>query len=396
MLAVAAIIPLILQAGVSSAFAAQLSWDAIKNPDSPKFTFQRTVSIEYPDGGEIADMLRGKQDSMQLSAKADFETVEKINDHLAKAGSHVRVSDVYFEYSAELIGREHDAAIDYKITMIPRIDGFVVREYRENSAALFDVAWRGIKIDGPIVISDVERMDINSPDAFLQKRFPSAHEKMIGSGAEKILGISLVDASGLLLPLAKWHTLADPTAVIVDASRYGFKGSVITTLSMGESTIFTPTKDKIFEVEFSADKKYTIRTLEAADNANLFIPGYAAPTILSQYELIGASPKASSDGTNTNVQGQFPIHVMYGMAGIGALGAIGFFWWSSRKAKKEINATQTGIDPKHLRGISTSRASGSYHTNRGESQLADEYRYNQTESVYETKSRGAMPKGWNV
>lgn len=394
-LAVAVLIPLILQASVVSAFAAQLNWDAVKNPDSPKFTFQRTVSIEYPDGGIIADSLRGKQDSIQLSAKADFETVEKINDQLAKAGSQVRVSDVHFEYFTELVGREHDAAIDYKVIMIPTIGGFLIREYRENSAALFDVAWRGIKIDGQVIISDrAEQIDINSPEAFLQKRFPSAHEKMIGTGAEKILKTSLIDASGLLLPLARWHTLTDPTAVIVDASRYGFKGNVVTTLSMGESTIFTPTKEKISEIEFTADKKYTIRTLESADNANLFIPGYAAPTILSQYELIGASPKASSDGTNDNIQGQFPILVMYGMAVIGAISAIGFFWWSGRKAKKEISSGQTGIDPKHLRGISTSGASGSYHTNRGESQLADEHPYNQTESVYE-KSRGAMPKGWN-
>ncbi|QLH09319.1 hypothetical protein [Candidatus Nitrosotenuis sp. DW1] len=393
-LVVTALIPLILQVGTMPAFAAQLSWDAVKNPDSPKFTFQRTVSIEYPDGGVIADSLRGRQEGTHLNAKADFKTVEKINDQLAKAGSQVRISDVYFEYSAELVGHEHDATIDYKITMIPTIGKFLIREYSENSAALFDVAWRGIKVEGPVVLSDeAGQIDINSPESFLQ-RFPSVHEKIVSTGAEKILRMSLIDASGLLLPLAKWHTLMDPTAVIVDASRYGFKGNVITTLSMGESTIFTPTKEKISEIEFASDKKYTVRTLESADNANLFIPGYAAPTILSQYEMIGASPKASSGGTNDNFQGQFPIFVMYGMAVIGALGAIGFFWWSGRKAKKEINSSQTGIDPKHLRGISTSEASGSYHTNRGESHLVDSQTYNQTESVYE-KSKGTMPKDWS-
>lgn len=393
-LTVAAFIPLILQGCVTSAFAAQLSWDAVKSPNSPKFTFQRTVSIEYPDGGAIADSLRGRQESIQISADADFETVGKINDQLAMAGSQVRVSEVYFEYSAKLVGRGQDATVDYKITMTPVIDEFLIREYSENSAALFDVAWRGIKIEGPVILSDgVEKIDISSPDAFLQ-RFPSAHEKIVGTYAEKILRASLIDASGLLLPLARWHTLTDPTAVIVDASRYGFKGNVITTISMGESTIFTPTKEKVSEIEFTSDKKYTVRTLESADNANMFIPGYAAPTIISQYEMISASPKASSGGTNDNVQGQFPILVMYGMAAIGTIGAIGFFWWSGRKAKKEMISNQTGIDPRHLRGMSTSEASGSYHTNRGESHLINSQTYNQTENVYE-KSRKTMPKGWN-
>lgn len=391
MLLVIAIIALITQVTVAS--ASQLNWDAVKNPDSPKFTFQRTMSIEYPDGGKIADALNGKQDSIHLKAKANSELVGKINEQFEKNGSHVRVSGVDFEYFAELIGHEHDASIDYKITMMPTMDGFLVREYKESSPALFDVSWRGIRLNGPTIISDgVEQIDINLPAAFLQKKFPMVYEIMVDTDVEKILKTDLIDASGLLLPLAKWHTLTDTTAVIADATSYGFNGNVVTTLSMGESTIINPTSDKISKVEFTSDKKYTIRTLEAADNANLLIFGYASPTVINQYEMIGASPKAPS-GTNPNQQGQFPILVMYGMAGIAAVGAVGFFWWSNRKAKREASTSQTGIDPKHLRGVSTSQASGGYHTNRGESQLINEHIYNQTESVYE-KQRRTMPKGW--
>lgn len=388
-----AVIALVLQ--VNTASASQLNWDAVKHPDSPKFTFQRTISVEYQDGGKIADALRGKQDIFQIKAEAGPDLVEKINERLADGGSHVRVSGVDFEYSAEMTGHERDASIDYKITMRPKIDKFLIREYAENSPALLDVSWRGIRLDGPAVVSDGrDQIDINMPGAFLQKKFPSTYEAMIGTDAEKTLKVGLIDASGLLLPLSKWHTLTDPTAVIADATQYGFKGNVVTTLSMGESTIINPTSDKISEIEFVSDKKYVMRTLEAADNANLLIFGYAAPTTISQYEMIGSSPKAAS-GTNPNQQGQFPILVMYGMAGIGAVGAVGFFWWSSRKAKREVGSSQTGIDPRHLRGVGTSLSSGSYHTNRGESQLADEHRYSQTESVYERR-RGTMPKGWNT
>lgn len=388
-----AIIVLMLQANAVS--ASQLNWDAVKDPDSPKFTFQRTISVEYPDGGKIADALRGKQDSFQIKANAGPELVEKINERLAEGGSHVRVSGVDFEYYAEIAGHEHDASVDYKITMMPKIDGFLVREYTENSPALFDVSWRGIRLDGPAIISDgADDIDINTPGAFLQKKFPDAYKSMVGTDAEKALESGLIDASGLLLPLVKWHTLTDPTAVIADATRYGFKGNVVTTLSMGESTIINPTSDKISETEFVSDRKYVIRMLEAADNANLLIFGYAAPTMISQYEMIGSSPKASS-GTNPNQQGQFPILIMYGMAGTGAVGAVGFFWWSSRKARREVGSSQTGIDPRRLRGISTSQSSGSYHTNRGESHLVDERAYDGTENAYENP-RGTMPRGWSA
>ncbi|MBI5698170.1 MAG: hypothetical protein HZC29_06780, partial [Thaumarchaeota archaeon] len=91
---------------------------------------------------------------------------------------------------------------------------------------------------------------------------------------------------------------------------------------------------------------------------------------------------------------QFPIFVMYGMAGMAAAGAGGFFWWSNKKAKKETNLGQTGIDPSHLKGVETSSASGGYHTNRGEAQLADGSDYAQTKNVYSEPTKRTMPKGW--
>jgi hypothetical protein len=82
------------------------------------------------------------------------------------------------------------------------------------------------------------------------------------------------------------------------------------------------------------------------------------------------------------------------MAGMAAAGAVGFFAWSNKKAKKESEYIQTGIDPRYLRGTTTSEASGGYHTNRGEAELAtDDASHKQHESVYEQSSRGSLPKG---
>ena len=84
------------------------------------------------------------------------------------------------------------------------------------------------------------------------------------------------------------------------------------------------------------------------------------------------------------------------MAGIAAAGAGGFFWWSNKKAKRDSEYVQTGIDPKYLRGVDTSEASGGYKTNRGEAELiADDQSYKQHSSVYDQGStRGSLPAGY--
>ncbi|HWP78679.1 MAG TPA: hypothetical protein VNL34_03400 [Candidatus Nitrosotenuis sp.] len=391
-----------LMSGSMSAFAAQLSWDA-RSPDGavvPKFTFQRTFTIEY-DGGIIADELRGKQTSVQFSAdgstKGMEELVQKINEDLQKSGSTVWVSDATLQYSAELIGRERSATIDYKITLVPTISGFLIREYEQGSPALFDANWRGIKVDGEVVLSDSQQeIEINRPVSFLQTKFPAIYDVLEGTDAAKLLESSLMDASGIKgLSIAKWHSLTDPTAIISDTSKYGFKGDVLTAFSMGESNIFTPTKEKFFEATLIADKEYKVQMHEAADSANLFVPGYAASTMIGEHEAIGASPTPLY-GTPRSQQGQFPVYIIYGMSGMAAAGAGGFFWWSNKKAKKDLASGQSGIDPSLLRGIETSSASGAYKTNRGEAHLVGNSIHEQTKSVYDLQidRKKTMPKGW--
>jgi len=84
------------------------------------------------------------------------------------------------------------------------------------------------------------------------------------------------------------------------------------------------------------------------------------------------------------------------MAGMAAAGAGGFFMWSNKKAKRESEYVQTGIDPKYLRGVDTSEASGGYKTNRGEAELATgDSSYSQHQSVYDQGStRGSLPAGY--
>ncbi len=82
--------------------------------------------------------------------------------------------------------------------------------------------------------------------------------------------------------------------------------------------------------------------------------------------------------------------IVYGMAGMAAIGGIGFFIFSNRSLKKELKGQQ-GIDPSRLVGYQTSASSGGYQTNRGEAQLKDDSGYQKTRSVYEETQQQSPP-----
>jgi hypothetical protein len=322
------------------------------------------------------------------------------------------VTAVKLDYSATLVGRDADAAVDYKVIVIPTMDGFLIREYSEGSPALFDLTWRGIKVDGPITVQTAQygQYEVNKPLSFFTTYFPDVASKISGTEAEGILNMSLIDASDILKqPLTNWHFLFDPTGISAETSKYGFSGArvVVSSFTMGESSIREgQQREKELDATFSADKTYSARAVQSSDSANIFLAGYASPDRVQGLEVVGVSPSAPTTAAQTST-GSFPVLIIYGMAGMAAAGAGGFFYWSNKKAKQESEYIQRGIDPKYLRATSTSEAAGGYHTTRGEAELASGTGYEQHESVYgkeggtlpeeEKKpgaSRGSMPKGW--
>lgn len=406
---------------VSPAFAAQLNWDA-KTPETaetPKFKFQRTAFIEYDEGGAIADALRGHDTTVEFSADSSTpgvsDLIDKINDNLAELKSSARVTGLTIDYHASMTGRGDNASVDYRLIMIPTIDGYLIKPYTQDSPALFDVLWRGITINGPVVITTEEfgPVEINQPLSFYEMNYPEIASQITGE-AKDVMTMPLIDASGIGgLDIGSWHFLADPTGIVAETSKYGFSGAkvVVSSFTMGESSFREgQIKEKEFDATFTSDKTYHVRTVESGDSGNIFLAGYASPDKLGGGEVVGVSPVAPSTGAQTS-SGSFPIFIIYGMAGMAAVGAVGFFWWSNKKAKKDSEYIQTGIDPKYLRGVDTSEASGGYKTNRGEAELAtDDSTHKQHTSVYErgslpagtkpkeepkpSSNRGSMPKDW--
>ena len=186
----------------------------------------------------------------------------------------------------------------------------------------------------------------------------------------------------------------DPTGINVDAGTFGLDeeiaGFVVSSWTMGESSIREGRQvERVFEASVTSDQTYVVRSVQSTDTANLSTIGFGALDNLDGIEIAGVTPTPPEDYMTTST-GDFPVMIVYGMAGIAAVAGIAFFFVSSRSLKNEKQGQQ-GIDPNRLQGYQTSASSGGYQTNRGEAQLKDDTDYQQTRSVYEDNSTQSPP-----
>ena len=381
-----------------------------------KMTYQRTIWIDYSDGGNLENILAGKNVtvifSVDSSAMGMKELIQQINSSIASNDSDAYVSDMSLDYVALMTGRDDKMSIDYKIVLRPVIENFVIRDYTGTSPALLDVNWRGFGASDAVEIQTKEygMMEINLPVSLFDKYTPEIAMQLKSSDASEILTKSIMNADGIRdQPIGNWHFLFDPTGIGVDAAQHGFQtGTVISKYTMGESSLREGIQtERTSEAMFTIDKVYSLESFEVSDNASVDIIGFANRDILGNSEVFGVTPTAP-EGYATTSSEEFPAMVLYGMAGMAALGGVAVMVMSQRKLKKEgKNLQQTGIDPTQLTGVQTSSSSGGYQTVRGEAQVKGLEDYNQHKSYYddkpqveeksETKStstKGSMPKGW--
>ena len=173
---------------------------------------------------------------------------------------------------------------------------------------------------------------------------PEAYTCFAGTEAEEILTKPLINADFILeQPLTNWHFLFDPTGINVDAGTFGLddeiSGFVVSTWTMGESSIREGRQvERVFEAEVMADQLYVVRSVQSSDTANLATIGFGALGDLDGIEIAGVTP-TPPEGYATTATGDFPVMIVYGMAGMAAIGGIGFFIFSNRSLKNESNST---------------------------------------------------------
>lgn len=376
---------------VQEARAAQL--DAFLNPndeESPfSMTYQRTVFIEYEEGGAIADILRGSAWRDSVSESTPHPDVvalrDMINEKIAADGSGARIDDLTVEYTATLTGRAINAAVDYRVYIEGTLTDYnIAAEGGVAGQRLVDIGWRGMTVEGPAEVGGVE---INLPMSAIDRNEREVHSYMVGTVAEELLLSPLIDADGIRdQPHGNWHFLFDPTGINVDAAQFGIseeiRGFVVSSFTMGESSIREGRQvEEDVDAPFEADRPYNVRAVQSADSGTLSVVGFANRDSLGALEILGVTPSAP-EGYATTSTGDFPVAIIYGMAGLAAVGGGVFFVFSNRKLKGE-GTEQTGIDPSRLTAYQTSASAGGYQTNRAEAQLSDSTTYEQTRSVYD-------------
>ena len=402
--------------------SAQLTVTVDPNSDTAiaSMKYQRAIFIDYSEGGELASDLRGKNVFVSFSADSSNAGVKnllgQLNSYILSKNSQAQVTDLKVHYTATMTGREGSMSIDYKIELLPVIEKFVIRSYSPGSPAILDIDWRGFGTNGPVTISTTEygNMEINMPISFIQKFEPELAAAIIAGDAGDLATKRLMNADGVKnQPVGNWHFLFDPTGISVDASQHGLSeeiaGNVISSYTMGESNLREGRQvEQVYEASFTMDKVYTLKTFESADNALISVIGFATREISGTSEVFGVSPEPP-EGYATTSTGEFPAMILYGMAGMAALGGVAMMMMSRRKLSKEKgHMHQTGIDPSQLTGVATSASAGGYQTVRGEAQVKGLDDYNQHKNFYEedkpqveeknesdsSSTKGALPKGW--
>jgi len=410
----------IVISGLSPVFASsQLEVTIDPNSDTAyaKMVYQRSINIDYSDGGNLAETMNGKIEKISFTAISSNPSVQSLianlNSYFVSQGSQANVSDLSLEYKSTLTGRSTSMSVDYTIILRPTIENIVIKHGSGNDPTLLDVDWRGFGALGPVVINtptygDVE---INLPISSFEKFTPSLALSLKASDAAELLSTRLMDGDEIKAqPIGNWHFLFDPTGIGVDAAQYGFEtGSVISSFTMGESSLREGLiREQIHQAVFDSDKQYLVTSFESSGNASIDIIGFANRDVLGNSEIFGVTPNAPEGYASTSA-GEFPAFILYGMAGMAALGGVAMMLMSKRKLSKEKgHYQQTGIDPSQLTGVQTSASSGGYQTVRGEAQVTGLEDYNEHRSYYdeekpqvEEKSEdkpsskgGALPKGF--
>jgi len=380
----------------SSVWAAQI--DARINPNSNaspfSYNFQKTIFIEYPNGGKLFDELHEKEWTVSGSADATNpgvqELIANLNQNILSHKSNTKISDLNVVYDFHLKGRELNASIDYKVTLKGTISDYVITQ--DQIRTLIDLGWRGMSTTDSVVIDGVE---INLPISLIKDKEPAVYDILAGTEADTILSKGLINANYILeQPMTNWHFLFDPTGVTADAATFGLdnsiSGFVVSKWTMGESSLREGRQvEKIFEAPVSADQNYVVRSVQSSDQGNIAAIGFGALDVLDGLEIAGLTPTPPA-GYQTTSSGGFPVTIVYGMAGMAAIGGIAFFIFSNRALKNQTTGQQ-GIDPSRLVSYQTSASSGGYQTNRGEAQLADTSDYEQTRSVYDEQKQSPPP-----
>jgi len=316
-------------------------------PITPEFKFTKNVAIDYSNGGKLKDLLNGKNLTLSFTDTSENNTsikafMEDINTEFATdRKTTATISNLTINYQVQINGDDKGATIDYKISLIPVLNGYVLSKGGGDVPTVFDISWMGFKMTSPVVIStsNLGDLDINSPIGIIKNQLPDVYNVLKGTPAESPLSSNLIDASPLVgYPIEKWNTLFDPSYTVADSAGYGYGGKkvAVTGFAYGQSDLYQGSlKPQNIDVDFTADAKYHLTIVERASSGTLDADGHANGYEVQGDPAISTTLQTSTTGGGTTAQGLSTMTI-YAMAGFAAVIAAGIFWWSNKKMKDSM------------------------------------------------------------
>ncbi len=316
-------------------------------PITPDFKFTKNVAIDYSNGGKLKDLLNGKNMTLSFSDTSDKNPsvkafMENINTEFATdRKTTATISNLTVNYQVQINGDDKGATIDYKIDLIPVLNGYILSKGGGDVPTVFDISWMGFKMTSPVVIStsNLGDLDINSPLGIIKNQLPDVYNIVKGTAAESPLSGNLIDASALVAyPIEKWNTLFDPSYTVADSAGYGYGGKkvAVTGFAYGQSDLYQGSlKAQTIDVDFTTDAKYHLTIVERASSGTLDADGHANGYEVQGDPAISTTLQTSTTGGGTTAQGLSTMTI-YAMAGFAAVIAGGIFWWSNKKMKDSM------------------------------------------------------------
>lgn len=316
-------------------------------PITPEFKFTKNVAIDYSNGGKLKDLLNGKNMTLSFTDTSDNNTsikafMEDINTEFATdRKTTATISNLTVNYQVQINGDDKGATIDYKISLIPVLNGYVLSKGGGDVPTVFDISWMGFKMTSPVVIStsNLGDLDINSPIGIIKNQLPDVYNVLKGTPAESPLSSNLIDASALVgYPIEKWNTLFDPSYTVADSAGLGYGGKkvAVTAFAYGQSDLYQGSlKPQNVDVDFTTDAKYHLTIVERASSGTLDADGHANGYEVQGDPAISTTLQTSTTGGGTTAQGLSTMTI-YAMAGFAAVIAAGIFWWSNKKMKDSM------------------------------------------------------------
>ncbi len=290
--------------GTGSAFAS-VELDAYMpingHPVTPIFKFSKTITIDYPSESKLKTDLAGRNVTVAFTEDSDNNPtiksfMEQINRNIAVRGNTTAtITHLTLQYVSVISGDNKQATIDYLVTLRPTLTNYILKSGSDYPPTIFDLSWVEFNIKDPIMVATKQygNLEINFPLGVIQNQLPYSYDVLKEIQQDNFVKSNLIDSSQLEgHPIDQWNTLYDPTYTLDDTAGYGYAGHkvTVTVFAYGENDLsYSPHNTIISNIDFTADSKYHITTLEKPNSGTIDVDGHANDYLLEGYPAISTS-----------------------------------------------------------------------------------------------------------